>query len=299
MTENQPKRYYWLRLQRDFFKDHRVTVIEGEPNGKEYVLFYLKLLVESIPYNGYLRFSPIVPYNTRLLANLTHTNIDIVRNACKIFEELGLMEWMEDGTLFMCEAIKMIGSESESAERVRKHRAEQRMRALQCNTDVTNDRYNVIPSTSTPEKNTSNTPPTDNPKSSEIRERIDKLDKLDKPSGDEKNIEEQLLGLTKELVRRKFISLSDLEIFKYDELLRDITDDGQIESSELFRIIHYIIARYNPDSTPNKYGWFSAALQTNLEKLPKDLKTRKRGGDTVSDEELEQILKSIESKKTA
>ncbi|MFA5467083.1 MAG: phage replisome organizer N-terminal domain-containing protein [Candidatus Izemoplasmatales bacterium] len=299
MTENQPKRYYWLRLQRDFFKDHRVTVIEGEPNGKEYVLFYLKLLVESIPYNGYLRFSPIVPYNTRLLANLTHTNIDIVRNACKIFEELGLMEWMEDGTLFMCEAIKMIGSESESAERVRKHRAEQRMRALQCNTDVTNGRYNVIPSTSPPEKNTSKTPPTDNPKSLEFREKMDKLDKLDKPSDDEKNIEDQLLGLTKELVRRKFISLSDLEIFKYDELLRDITDDGRIESSELFRIIHYIISRYNPDNTPNKYGWFSTALQTNLEKLPKDLKARRSGGEPVSDEELERILQSIESKKAA
>jgi hypothetical protein len=42
------KRYYWLKLKRDFFKRHDIKIIEAMPNGKDYVLFYLKLLVVGI-----------------------------------------------------------------------------------------------------------------------------------------------------------------------------------------------------------------------------------------------------------
>ena len=38
------KKYYWLKLKKDFFKRHDIQIIENMPNGKDYVLFYLKLL---------------------------------------------------------------------------------------------------------------------------------------------------------------------------------------------------------------------------------------------------------------
>ena len=41
MAENQ--KYYWLKLKRDFFKRHDIRIIEEMPNGKDYILFYLKL----------------------------------------------------------------------------------------------------------------------------------------------------------------------------------------------------------------------------------------------------------------
>ena len=40
-------KYYWLKLHKDFFKRHDVSIIEDMPNGKDYILFYLKLLVET------------------------------------------------------------------------------------------------------------------------------------------------------------------------------------------------------------------------------------------------------------
>ena len=129
------KKFYWLKLKRDFFKRHDIRIIEEMPNGKDYVLFYLKLLLESIDHEGSLRFSDTIPYNEQMLSVVTNTNIDIVRSAMKLFTELNLMEVLDDATIYMAEVNTMIGSESWSAERVRRFR--QKQQALLCNTDVT------------------------------------------------------------------------------------------------------------------------------------------------------------------
>ena len=57
-------------------------------NGKDYILFYLKMLLESTSHEGYLRFNEIIPYDEKMLSVVTNTNIDIVRNAVKIFQSL-------------------------------------------------------------------------------------------------------------------------------------------------------------------------------------------------------------------
>jgi predicted phage replisome organizer len=117
------KKYFWLKLKRDFFKRHDIRIIESMPNGKDYILFYLKLLCESVDHNGNLRFSENIPYNENMLATITDTNVDIVRSAVKVFTELGMMEVMDDGTYYMTEVNKMIGSETYWAEQKRKQRS--------------------------------------------------------------------------------------------------------------------------------------------------------------------------------
>ena len=129
------KKYYWLKLKRDFFKRHDIRIIEEMPNGKEYILFYLKLLLESIDHEGALRFSETVPYNEQMLSVITNTNIDIVRSAMKMFIELKMMDILDDKTIFMAEVEKLIGSEAWSTERSRRCREKKKL--LQCNTDAT------------------------------------------------------------------------------------------------------------------------------------------------------------------
>lgn len=113
------KRYYWLRLKRDFFKRHDIQIIEDMDNGKDYILFYLKLLCESVDHEGNLRFSAEIPYNDKMLATITRTNVDIVRSAVKIFTSLGMMELLDDGTFYMSRIEEMIGSETYWAEKKR------------------------------------------------------------------------------------------------------------------------------------------------------------------------------------
>lgn len=131
------KKYYWLKLKRDFFKRHDIRIIEEMPNGKEYILFYLKLLLESIDHEGTLRFSETVPYNEQMLSVVTNTNIDIVRSAMKLFIELNMMDVLEDRTIYMAEVDKLIGSavDNDNANRQRRFRENKKQLALQSVTE--------------------------------------------------------------------------------------------------------------------------------------------------------------------
>ena len=123
---SESKKYFWLKLKRDFFKRHDIQIIEAMPNGKDYILFYLKLLCESVDHEGNLRFSDQIPYNDQMLSTITNTNVDVVRSAIKVFTDLGMMEVLDDGTLFMSETQKMLGFETEWARKQREYRDKKR-----------------------------------------------------------------------------------------------------------------------------------------------------------------------------
>ena len=125
----ESKKFYWLKLKRDFFKRHDIRIVEDMPNGKDYILFYLKMLVESVDHEGKLRFSDTIPYDEQMLATITNTNIDIVRAAMKIFTNLEMIEVIDDGTIFMTETMKMIGSAADNDNAKRQQRFRDRKKA--------------------------------------------------------------------------------------------------------------------------------------------------------------------------
>ena len=116
------KKYYWLKLKRDFFKRHDMRIIEAMPNGKDYVLFYLKLLVESVDHNGELRFSDTIPYDDQMLSVIANTNIDVVKSAMKLFVNLQMIDILDDLTIRMVDVVGMTGTETYWAEQKRAKR---------------------------------------------------------------------------------------------------------------------------------------------------------------------------------
>lgn len=139
MSEN--KRYYWLKLKADFFDDDTIQFIEEQENGVLYVNFYLKLCLKSLKYDGKLvRIvgNTLMPYDIKSLSKLTGTDVDTVRVAMELFKQIGLIEILESGEIYLLQINEMIGSETAVAERVRKHRLlKSNAKALQCNTTVT------------------------------------------------------------------------------------------------------------------------------------------------------------------
>ena len=119
MAERDKERYFWLKLHRDFFKRHDIAILEGMPGGKQMVLFYLKLMVESIDHEGMLRFSDTLPYSEEMLACVTNTEQDVVHSALCALTELGLVEVLEDRTLYLPGVAKLLDSETFSACRKR------------------------------------------------------------------------------------------------------------------------------------------------------------------------------------
>lgn len=125
------KKYFWLKLNVDFFEREEVKLIENMPNGKEYIIFYMKLLLKSANSDGKLLFKDVIPYTEDMLATVTGINVDVVRTAVKLFLKLGLMQKLSDGALFMLETQKMIGCETEYAKKKREYREKKKVEAIE------------------------------------------------------------------------------------------------------------------------------------------------------------------------
>ena len=120
----ESKKFYWLKLKKDFFKRHDIRIIEGMPNGTDICLFYLKLMLESIDHDGKLRFSDTIPYTPEMLSVITDTELDIVEQGIDALECLELLERDDKGTYILPMVITMIDSASDTdgARRMRRLR---------------------------------------------------------------------------------------------------------------------------------------------------------------------------------
>lgn len=85
------KKYYWLKVKRDFFKRHDIQIIEDMPNGKDYILFYLKLLCESVDNRYY------VNNDINKISCDTRTNLDFTIEAINFLKSLYLIKQDEKG----------------------------------------------------------------------------------------------------------------------------------------------------------------------------------------------------------
>lgn len=129
----ESKRFFWLKLKEDFFKDETMEWLEEQSNGKEYLLFYLKLCLMSLKHNGRLYReigNMTIPYDADKLAEATKTPVDTVRVATRVLVDIGLVQQMDDMTLFMNQLESMVGSavDSPSANKKRRQREKRQLR---------------------------------------------------------------------------------------------------------------------------------------------------------------------------
>ena len=132
------KKYYWLKLKSDFFEEKYIKALRKLPQGDSLTITYLKMQLKSLRTEGILRYEGILPDCVSELALMLDEDENIVRLTVEALIKFGVIERWDDDSLYMCAMQELIGSESSSAERVRKHRMLQSNgKALQCNKDVT------------------------------------------------------------------------------------------------------------------------------------------------------------------
>lgn len=133
------KKYYWLKLKEDFFTQPRIKKLRRIAGGDTYTLIYLKLQLLSLKNEGLLIFEGIEDNFIEELALTIDEEIDNVKFTIMYLISQNLIEEVDGSNYALVETIENIGSETDSARRVRKFRKEQEERkALQCNTLVTN-----------------------------------------------------------------------------------------------------------------------------------------------------------------
>lgn len=122
LADNQ--KYYYLKLKEDFFDGDEIKVLEGMKDGYKYSNLLLKLYLKSLKFGGALRLNELIPYNIEMISSITHFDIDTVRVGMELYKKLGLIEVLEDGTIYIMEIQNYIGKSTTEADRKRIYRAE-------------------------------------------------------------------------------------------------------------------------------------------------------------------------------
>lgn len=133
------KKYYWLKLKDDFFDEKYVKALRRLPQGDSLVIVYLKMQLKSLKTEGVIKYEGIMPDCISELSMALDEDENITKLAVEALIRFGAIERWENDTLYMVAMQQLIGSETQGAERVRKHRElkKKEQLALQCNTDVT------------------------------------------------------------------------------------------------------------------------------------------------------------------
>lgn len=122
------KRYYWMKLQEGFFENETIEWIGEQPNGDTYIIFLLKLCLKALKTNGVLIRAVgniFIPYEVEKLAEMTKIDVDTVRVAMTLFQQIGLIEVWEGGEIYVAILEDMVGSETEWAAKKRLYRGTQ------------------------------------------------------------------------------------------------------------------------------------------------------------------------------
>lgn len=125
------RRYYWLKLREDFFRDKTMKKMRRIAGGDTYVIIYLKMMLMSIQTGGELYFEGIENDFASEIALVLDEDEENVRVAIGFLLRSGKLIEKSKSIYFLQEASEAIGSESGSAERVRKFREKQRQERLE------------------------------------------------------------------------------------------------------------------------------------------------------------------------
>lgn len=127
------KRYYWLKLPKNFFEDKAIKRLRQIAGGDTYTIIYLKMLLKSMEDDGKLFYEGIEDTICDEIALDINESADDVQVTISYLEKKGLLV-VTDSEVELTRLTEMVGSESAVTERVRKHREAQKL--LQCNASV-------------------------------------------------------------------------------------------------------------------------------------------------------------------
>lgn len=117
MSDN--KKYYYLRLKDNFFDSDELKILESMKDGYLYSNILLKLYLRSLKNDGKLVVNKRIPYNAEMLASVTGHQVGTIKQALSMFKELGLIEVLENGAIYMLDIQNFIGKGSTEADRRR------------------------------------------------------------------------------------------------------------------------------------------------------------------------------------
>lgn len=131
----EPKRYFWLKLHKDFFQRKEIKRLRKIAGGDTYTIIYLKMLLRSIMNEGKLYFDGLEEnFSSELALDLDESEENVQITVTYLLNS-GLLEMRSEDEYYLPDTKNSTGCETAVAARVRRHR--DKKKALHCNADVT------------------------------------------------------------------------------------------------------------------------------------------------------------------
>lgn len=123
------KKFYWIKLRKDFINGDTVDFLMSQKNGAQYVVLYQMLCFMCINTNGELFRKigeVIIPYDVdKIQRDCKYFSRDTVTIALELFKKLGLIYEQEPGCLVISDFDNLIGLESDYAKQKRIQRQQE------------------------------------------------------------------------------------------------------------------------------------------------------------------------------
>ena len=128
------KRYYWIQLAQDFFKSKEMKLLRKIAGGDTHTIIYLKMMLISLEDGGHIYYDGLADNLAEEIALVIDENVEDIKITLIFLESKGLLTRKNDRDYFLEQVPEMVGSETASTRRSRKHRE---LRRLHCNTIAT------------------------------------------------------------------------------------------------------------------------------------------------------------------
>ena len=124
-----------MQLSEEFFKSKEMKLLRRLPGGEEHTIIYLKLMLASLRDDGKIFFEGLADSLAEEMALIIDEDAEAVRMTLMFLEQKKLLTTSDNFAYKLEQVPEMIGSETASTRRSRKHRSTQKV--LQCNTNAT------------------------------------------------------------------------------------------------------------------------------------------------------------------
>lgn len=128
------KRYYWIQLTQDFFKSKEMKLLRKIAGGDTHTIIYLKMMLISLEDGGCIYYDGLADNLAEEIALMIDENVEDIKITLLFLKSKGLLTRKNDRDYFLEQVPEMVGSETASTRRSRKHRE---LRGLHCNTIAT------------------------------------------------------------------------------------------------------------------------------------------------------------------
>lgn len=116
------KKYYWLKIQDDFYRQKEIKILRQMERGATYIIIYQKMLINSLKNGNKLFYDNLQDSFEEEISLLIDEDVEDVKATVKFLKRANLLESVSREEFVLTQVELLTGSESESTKRVRKYR---------------------------------------------------------------------------------------------------------------------------------------------------------------------------------